>query len=100
MAIGASAVTLRFRLPPGDIPPEAAARHMGMTRQAFEAALPVLLGRGFPPADPTTGNYCLEAIDAWRLGRYPQQFPDSLTASGGAHDAKSAVRERIRRWAT
>jgi hypothetical protein len=34
-----------------------------------------LLARGFPPPDETTGNYCLEAVDAWRLRRYPHLFP-------------------------
>jgi Meiotically Up-regulated Gene 113 (MUG113) protein len=60
-------VTMRFKLPPGDVPPAVAARRMGMTLEAFTVALPELLGRGFPPADPTTGNYAIEAIEAWQI---------------------------------
>ena len=94
-------MSLRFRLPPGgDVPAYVVAKRLGLSLAEFSDKLPDLIGRGFPPADATTGNYCSEAVDAWRLGRYPQQFPDSLTAGAGARDAKTVVRERIRRWAT
>ncbi|XIA63229.1 hypothetical protein ACFIOY_29040 [Bradyrhizobium sp. TZ2] len=46
----------------GDITPAEAANQMRLTLAAFEACLPSLLDRGFPPADPTTGNYALDAI--------------------------------------
>jgi len=61
---------LRFRVEPLDVPPEHAARRLGITLAAFNEALPDLLARGFPPADPTTGNYDIEAIDAWRRRRH------------------------------
>lgn len=61
---------LRFTVDPRDVPPEKAARRLGLTTDAFEAILPRLLGRGFPPSDPDTGNYDLDAIDAWRSARH------------------------------
>ena len=66
---------MRFRVEPRDIPPEVAARRLGLTCPQFQEKLPALLARGFPPPDETTGNYCLEAVDAWRLRRYPNLFP-------------------------
>ncbi len=54
----------------GDVPAYAAARRMGLTEGDFTVALPELLKRGFPSADPTTGNYDLEAIDEWRRRRH------------------------------
>jgi len=51
----------------GDITPLEAARLMGQTLAQFEYCLPSLLDRGFPPADPTTGNYALDAITVWQL---------------------------------
>ena len=96
-------MTLRFKLPPGgDVPPETAARRMAMTLEAFRAKLPELRQRGFPPADPTTGNYDLDAIDAWRRARHPQLFGQpSLTPQPGGRNP-SSVSERLRdsqRWA-
>lgn len=91
-------MTLRFRLPPGgDVPPVAAARRLGLSLDAFQSALPGLLARGFPPADATTGNFDLDAIDHWRRRRYPQLYPDALTAPAGARDARDVVHERVAR---
>jgi hypothetical protein len=80
---------LRFHVKPGDVPPSVAARRLGMTLSEFERKLPELLSRrpAFPAADPTTGNYDLDAIDAWRKARHPgllgdpapQQAPSTLT---------------------
>ena len=43
-------MTLRHRHETGDVPPIVAAHHMGCASVAeFEAKLPALLGRGFPP---------------------------------------------------
>lgn len=86
-------MTMRFHLPPGgDVPPIVAARRLGLSLEAFEAALrqPVdgLIARGFPPADPTTGNYDLDAIDAWRRARYPHLFGARVDAAASALDAK------------
>ena len=54
----------------GDITPAEAAQVMGLELGQFEACLPALLDQGFPPADPTTGNYALDAITVWRQGRF------------------------------
>lgn len=59
-------MTLRFKLPTGgDVPPVTAARRVGLSLDAFREALPKLVARGFPPADATTGNFDIDAIDAW-----------------------------------
>lgn len=88
---------LRFKLPPGgDVPPAVAARRLGLSLTQFEAALPKLQQREppFPSADPTTGNFDLDAIDNWRRARYPHLF---LTSPQTALNAKSVVRDRMRR---
>jgi hypothetical protein len=62
---------VRFHLPPGgDVPTVTAARRLALTETEFLAALPDLLSRGFPAADPTTGRYDLDAIDEWRRRRH------------------------------
>jgi hypothetical protein len=63
-------VTIRFRVEPRDVPPELAARRLGLTLAQFEALLPRLLSRGFPASDPDTGHYDLDAIDRWRERRH------------------------------
>lgn len=65
---------MRFRVTPRDVPAILAARRLGMTLAAFEAALPALIGRGFPPADEDTGNFDLEAIDRWCDLRHQHLF--------------------------
>lgn len=87
---------MRFKLPPGgDVPPAVAARRLGLSLAQFEDALPDLQRRSppFPSADPTTGNFDLEAIDTWRRARYPHLF---LTSPQTARDARSVVRDRMR----
>lgn len=66
---------LRFQVEPRDVPPEKAARRLGLSMEHFEALLPRLLSRGFPPSDPDTGNYDLDAIDEWRAKRHRRQLP-------------------------
>jgi hypothetical protein len=90
-------MTIRFHLPPGgDVPPVVAARRMGLSLDSFNAAIEELASRGFPPADPTTGNNCLEAIDAWRTrARYPQMF--GLTGPQAALNARDVVPARLAR---
>jgi hypothetical protein len=96
-------MTLRFKLPPGgDVPPITAARRMGLSFKAFRGALPELVSRGFPRADETTGNFDLDAIDAWRRTRNPHLFPDRLDLSENpvrspvtALDANEAIRQKI-----
>jgi hypothetical protein len=50
--------------------------------------------RGFPEPDQTTGRYCIEAVDRWRLRRHPRLFPE-LTAAAGAVDARAVVEDRL-----
>ena len=70
------APSIRFPVDPGDVPAEKAARRLHLTPAQFEAVKPRLLARGFPPADPDTGMYDLEAIDRWRHLRHPHLFPE------------------------
>ncbi len=86
---------MRFRIEPRDVPLEVAARRLGKTRAKFEAALPDLLARGFPQADPTTGNFDLAAIDQWCDARYPHLFGGG--AAMQARDARDVVRDRLAR---
>lgn len=91
-------MTLRFKLPTGgDVPPVTAARRVGLSLDAFREALPKLVARGFPPADATTGNFDIDAIDAWRKMRYPHLFPSRLTSPSAARDARDVVAERVAR---
>lgn len=57
--------SMRFSVQPRDVPAHAAARRLGLTLAAFGERLPSLIARGFPEADPTTGNFDLKAVDAW-----------------------------------
>lgn len=90
-------MTLRFKLPPGgDVPATAAARRLGLGPEEFKLKLVDLMARGFPPPDPTTGNYDLDAIDAWRRSRHPRQFPtEGQLTPVAARDAKDVVRARL-----
>jgi hypothetical protein len=84
---------MRFRIEPRDVPLEAAARRLGKTRAEFEVVLPDLLARGFPQADPTTGNFDLAAIDRWCDARHPH-----LSRGGNAmhaRDARDVVQDRL-----
>jgi hypothetical protein len=84
---------MRFRIEPRDVPPEVAARRLGKTFAEFNAALPDLVARGFPQADPTTGNFDLAAIDRWCDARHPHLF--ERAAEMQARDAKDVVQDRI-----
>lgn len=84
---------MRFRVEPRDVSEEAAARRLGLTVEQFRVKLPALLQRGFPAADPTTGNYCLEAIDEWRMRRFPTLFP--RPTNDGPKSDRETVRARI-----
>lgn len=76
------------------MPPIVAARRLGLSLEQFKDALPDLQARhpAFPSADPTTGNFDLDAIDEWRRNRHPQLF---LTAPQPARDARDVVRQRL-----
>jgi hypothetical protein len=79
----------------GDVPPSAAAQRLGMSLADFDAVREELRRRGFPEPDPTTGRYCTEAVDRWRLRRFPRLFPE-LTVCGAAVDARAVVEDRLR----
>jgi hypothetical protein len=83
---------MRFRVEPRDVPLEVAARRLGKTRSELEAVLPDLMARGFPQADPTTGNFDLAAIDRWCDARYPHLFGGGTMQ---ARDASDVVRDRL-----
>jgi hypothetical protein len=84
---------IRFKVDPADIPAEKAARRLHLTPAEFEAKLSELIRRGFPAPDATTGMFCLEAIDRWRLARFPHLFP--LTKSDDADQLRELARARI-----
>ena len=86
---------MRFHIEPRDVPLEVAARRLGKTRAELEAILPDLLARGFPQADPTTGNFDLAAIDRWCDARHPHLFGGA--AAMQARDAKDVVGDRLAR---
>jgi hypothetical protein len=89
---------MRFHVDPRDVPPEVAARRLGKTFAEFNAALPDLVARGFPQADPTTGNFDLAAIDRWCDARYPHLFGGRATVQ--ARDAKDVVQDRLAKLRT
>jgi hypothetical protein len=84
---------IRFRVDPGDVPAEKAARRLCLTEAQFLERLPQLLLRGFPAADPTTGMYDLDAIDAWRRQRHSQLFDrDGLTTAAVADNHRQPAK--------
>jgi hypothetical protein len=72
---------IRFKVDPGDVPADKVARRLHLSLAAFEALKPRLFMRGFPRPDPDTEMYDLEAIDRWRHGRHPAQFPELTGAT-------------------
>lgn len=83
----------RFRIEPRDIPIQAVARRLGKDVDAFRVALPRLLERGFPAADPDTGNFDLHAIDRWCDSRHSHLF--GAGAAPPARNAGTVARNRI-----
>jgi hypothetical protein len=81
----------------GDVPLGAVVQRLGMSLADFQMYRGDLERRGFPEPDPTTGRYCIEAVDRWRLRRFPRLFPE-LTASTAAVDAGAVFEERMRRF--
>ena len=79
----------------GDVSPGLVAQRLGITLPDFECCRASLERRGFPGPDPTTGRYCMEAVDRWRLRRFPRLFPELTTASL-AVDARVVAEERLR----
>ena len=83
----------------GDVAPCVVASRLGLTLPEFEARRSELERRGFPEPDETTGRYCIEAVDRWRLRRYARLFPE-LTMMTGAVDAGQVFEQRIARLGT
>jgi hypothetical protein len=79
----------------GDVPPGMVAQRLGLALAEFELRRPDLHSRGFPPPDPTTGCYCIEAVDRWRLSRHKNLFPE-LSAAPSAVNAELVFDERLR----
>jgi hypothetical protein len=63
-----------------------------LTLAQFDVAYANLIARGFPPPDPDTGNFDLEAIDRWCDSRHPHLFGGLVQQ---ARDARTVVRSRI-----
>jgi hypothetical protein len=98
LAIGELEMSRPPRIPDrGDVPPAVAAHRLGLSLEEFEVRRAELEKRGFPEADPTTGRYCIEAVDRWRLRRFPRLFPE-LTASPLAVDAGAVFEQRMRQF--
>ena len=88
---------VRFKVEPGDVPPEKAARRLHLTLAEFNGVLPKLLARGFPPPDPDTHMYDLEAIDQWRKLRSAPLFglTHSPAAEQSANSPSSGMGDRF-----
>jgi hypothetical protein len=80
----------------GDVTDAVVAELLGLSLSDFEARQTALRQRGFPEPDPTTGKYCIEAVDKWRLRRHPRLFPE-LTAPPTAAHADVVFNDRMRR---
>jgi hypothetical protein len=79
---------IRYRVDPGDIPEEKAARRLGLSVDQFREKLPRLLLRQFPKPDPDTGLFDLDAIDLWRRSRNPVLY--GLTPLQPDHQPESS----------
>jgi hypothetical protein len=80
----------------GDVPEGAIAQLLGLSVTDFRARRTELRDRGFPEPDQTTGLYCIEAVDRWRLRRHARLFPELTTAPAAAH-ADAVFGDRLRR---
>ena len=80
----------------GDVTASAVAELLGLSLADFEARRTELRNRSFLEPDPTTGKYCIEAVDKWRLRRYPRLFPELTTSPTAAH-ADAVFDDRMRR---
>jgi hypothetical protein len=85
--------TPRFRVDPRDVPADVAATRLGLSEERFTAVLPHLIDRGFPRADPDTGNFDLLAIDRWCNARHNHLF--GKDAAMLAKDAGTVAKDRI-----
>ena len=81
----------------GDVSAPLVAQRLGISVADFELKWPELTQRGFPDPDPTTGLWAIEAVDKWRLRRYPMLFPELVSVLPTAIDAGAVFEERIRK---
>jgi hypothetical protein len=70
------------------------AKLLDLSNEDFERARAELETRGFPKPDPTTGRYCIEAVDRWRLRRHVHLFPE-LVSAPTAVDAGAVYKDRL-----
>jgi hypothetical protein len=84
---------MRQRVEARDVPLALAAKRMGLTPDAFRVALPNLEARGFPAADPDTGNFDLVAIDRWCDLRHHHLVPNAVPM--GPRNAGDVVGDRL-----
>jgi len=80
----------------GDVAASVVAELLGLKPSDFEARRSELRERGFPDPDSTTGLYCIEAVDRWRLRRHARLFPELTNAPAAAH-ADTVFNHRLRR---
>ena len=81
--------SIRHRVDPRDVPPEKAARRLGLTLAAFEEVKDRLFARGFPRPDVDTDLFDLKAVEDWMDRR------SGLTSNLAARDASTVVRGRL-----
>jgi hypothetical protein len=77
----------------GDVSAPSVAERLGLTLSEFEERRHELEQRGFPQPDETTGRYCIEAVDQWRLCRFPQFF--AMPTIEGPKTDRATARTRI-----
>jgi hypothetical protein len=80
----------------GDVLPTTVGKLLGLSDEEFKRLRPTLEARGFPKPDETTGRYCIEAVDRWRLRRHVPLFPE-LTSGPTAVYAGAVFDERLGR---
>lgn len=83
---------MKFRVEPRDVPPQYAARLLGLTLLEFNEKLSRLIGRGFPAADVDTGNFDLAAINRWQDERNSHLFGGQKMQG---FDARTVAKDRI-----
>src|SRR5262249_61571073 len=84
---------LSLRGAPVRVPAEKAGGRLSLPRAHSLPWLPQFLLRGFPPADPTTGMYDLDAIAAWRRQRHSHLFERNALTRTLAEPIHSPPRE-------
>ena len=90
----ASAMTVpHFKIVPRDVPASAVARLLGVSEARFIDCLAILLARGFPGPDATTGNYDLKAVEAWQDRRSGLA---GAVAINMAKDASTVFADRLK----